>query len=54
MKIRFDSNDDDLPLGKILSISVFSMVVKSLFQDEKIISSQIHIYECEYECEYEL
>ena len=28
---RFDSNDD-LPLGKILSIPILSIVVKSVFQ----------------------
>ena len=54
MEIRFDSNDDDLPSGKRLSISVFSMVVKSIFQNEKKYHLQIRIYECEYECDYEL
>ena len=53
MKIRFDSIDD-LPLGKILSIPVLSIVVKSVFQNENKYYPPIHIHECEYECEYEL
>ena len=32
MRIRFDSNDD-LPINKILSIPVLSIVVKSGFQN---------------------
>ena len=54
MKIRFDSNGDDLPLGKILSIPILSIVVKSVFQHENKCYPQIHIHECEYECAYEL
>ena len=54
MKIRLDSNDDDLPLGKILSITILSIVVKSVFQNENKYYPQIYIHECEYECEYEL
>ena len=53
MKIRFDSNHD-LHLGKILSIPILSIVVKSVFQNEKKYYPQIHIHECEYECGYEL
>ena len=33
MKIRFDSDDNDLYLGKIESIPVLIMVVKSVFQN---------------------
>ena len=54
MKIRFDSNYDDLPLGKILSFPILSIVVKSVFENENKYYPQIHIHECEYECEYEL
>ena len=54
MKIRFDSSDDDLTLGKILSIPILSIVVKSVFQNEKKYYPQTHIHEWEYECEYEL
>ena len=54
MKTRLDSNDDDLPLGKILSITILSIVVKSVFQNDYNYYTQIHIHECEYECEYKL
>ena len=53
MKIRFDSIDD-LPLGKILSIPILNIVVKSDFQNENKYYPQIHIHKYEYECEYEL
>ena len=53
MKIRFYS-DDDLPLNKILSIPILSIVVEFVFQNENKYYPKIHIYECEYECEYEL
>ena len=52
MKIRLNSNDDDLLLGKVLSFSVLSIVVKSGFQHEDKYYPQIHIHECEHECEY--
>ena len=51
MKIRLDSNDD-LPLNKILSIPILSIVVKSVFQNENKYYPQIHIHECDYVCEY--
>ena len=35
MKIRFDSNDNDLPLAKILSIPILSIVAKSFFSKLK-------------------
>ena len=54
LKIRFHLDDDDLPLGKILSIPILSIVVKFVLQNEKKYYLQIHIRECEYECEYEL
>ena len=34
MKIRFYLDDNDLPLGKILSLTNWSIVVKSVFQNE--------------------
>ena len=46
MRIRFDSNDD-LPLGKILSIPILNIVVKSVFQNGKSYYPKIHICECE-------
>ena len=53
MKIRFHSNNYLLPLGKILSIPILSIAVKSAFQHGNKYYPQIHIHECEYECEYE-
>ena len=51
MKIRLDSFDDDLPLGKILSFSVLNIVVKCVFQNKnKYYYPQIHIHKCEYKC----
>ena len=47
MKITFDYNDD-LPLGKILSIPVLIIVVKSVFQNENKYYPQTHIHECDY------
>ena len=46
MKIRFDSDDNNLPLGKILKISVLIIVVKSVFQNNNKYYPQIHIHEC--------
>ena len=54
MKICFYLDDDDLPLGKILSIPILSIVVKFVLQNEKKCYPQIHRRECEYECEYKL
>ena len=53
MKIRLNSNDDDLPLDKVLSFSSLSIVAKSIFQRENKFYPQNHIHESEYECEYE-
>ena len=35
MKIRLDSYDDDLPLGKVLCFSILNIVVESVFQIKK-------------------
>ena len=53
MRIWFDLYDD-LPLGKILSISVLSIFVESVFQNENKYYPQIHIHECEYESDSDL
>ena len=45
MKLRLDSNDIDLPLGKILSTLIFSIVVKFVFQNENKYP-QTNIHEC--------
>ena len=49
MKISFES-DDDLPLGKILSIHVCIIAVGSVFQEENSYYPQAHLHECL--CEY--
>ena len=43
MKIILDPNDDDLPLGKVLSFPILIIVVKSVFQHENKYYPQIHI-----------
>ena len=40
MKIRFES-DDDLPLGKILSIPSMIIVTRSVFQEDNKHFSQV-------------
>ena len=51
MKINFES-DDDLPLGKILSIPVCIITVGSVFQENSNYYPQVHLHECLYEHEY--
>ena len=50
MKARFESNDD-LPLGKILNIPVFIIVLKSVFQRDSNYYPHVLLYECLYEYE---
>ena len=52
MKIRFES-DDNLPLCKILNISVCIIVARSVFQENNNYYPQVCLHECLYECEYE-
>ena len=52
MKIRFQS-DDDLPLGKILSIPVCIIVAGSVFQEDNNYP-QVYLHECLYEFVNEL
>ena len=51
MKIKFGSNDD-LPLGKRLSIPVYIVTVGSVFQEDNIYYPQVYVHECLYEYEY--
>ena len=44
MKIRFES-DDDLPLGKILSIPSMIIVVKSVFQKDSKYYPKVYLHE---------
>ena len=50
MRMEFES-DDNLPLGKILNISVCAIIVKSVFQENGKYYPQIILNECfdEYE-----
>ena len=50
MKIKFKSNDD-LPLGKTLSIPVCIIVAGSVFQEENYYYPQVCLHECLYEHE---
>ena len=43
MKIKFES-DNDLPLGKILSIPVYIIAVRSVFQENNNYYPQLYIY----------
>ena len=47
MKIRLES-DDDLPLGKILSISGMIIVVRSVFHEDGKYYPQVYLHECLY------
>ena len=48
MKITVNSNDDDLPLGKLLSFAVLGIFVKSAFLNKNKYYPQIHIHECKH------
>ena len=48
MKIKLES-DDDLPLGKILSIPVCVVIVRSVFQEYNNYYSHVFLHECFYE-----
>ena len=50
MKIKFES-DDDLPLGKILSIPVCITTVRSVFYKNNKYYPQAYLHECLYEFE---
>ena len=45
VKIKFQS-DDDLPLGKILSIPLCIITVGSVFQENSNYYPQVHLHEC--------
>ena len=53
MKIRFKS-DDNLPLGKILSILSMIVVTRSVFQEDDKCYPQIYLHEYVYKCVNEL
>ena len=45
VKIKFQP-DDDLPLGKILSIPLCIITVGSVFQENNNYYPQVHLHEC--------
>ena len=51
MKIKFES-DDDLLLGKILSIPVCIITVRPVLQENNNYYPQVYLRECFYEYEY--
>ena len=48
MKIKFDT-DDDLPLNKPLKLHMVTIIVRSVFQEDKKLYPQIYLDECLYE-----
>ena len=48
MKIKFNS-DDNLPSNKILKLYNMTIVVRSVFQEDKKYYQQIFLYQCLYE-----
>ena len=52
IKIGFESNNG-LPLGKILSISVYVVNVRSVFEENGKYYLQVHLKDCFFEYEHE-
>ena len=50
MNIKFESNDD-LPLGKILNITVCIIIVRRVFEEHGKYFPQVLLHECLYEYE---
>ena len=48
MRVTFKS-DDDLPLGKVLSILSMIIVTGSVFQKDNNYYPQVYLHECGYE-----
>ena len=48
MKIKFNS-DDDLPLNKIVKLHMFTIIVRSAFEEDCKYYPQIFLDECLYE-----
>ena len=48
MKIKFDS-DDDLPLNRLWKFPTMTIVIRSVFEDERKSYPQIYLDECLYE-----
>ena len=48
MKIKFDT-DDNLPLNKALKLHNMTIVIRSVFEDEGKVYSQVYLNKCLYE-----
>ena len=49
MKIKFNSDDDDLPLNTILKFRVLTVVIRSVFEKDSKYYPQIFLDDCLYE-----
>ena len=48
MKVTFNLNDDELPLGRILIIPTCIIAAKSVFQNDNKYYPQVYIHQCGY------
>ena len=48
MKIKFNS-DDDLPLNKTLKLHMFTIIVRSVFEEDGKYYPQVFLDDCLYE-----
>ena len=48
MKVKFNS-DDNLPLNKTLKLHMLTVIVRSVFQEDKKYYPQVFLDECLYE-----
>ena len=48
VKIKFDSHHD-LPLNKQLKLPAMTIIVRSVFEDDRQFCSQVYLDECLYE-----
>ena len=49
MTVKFDSDDDDLPLNKQLKFPTMTIFVRSAFEEEGKFYPQAYLDECLYE-----
>ena len=47
-KIRFES-DDNLPLGIVLNIPMYTIIIRSIFEEDGKYYPQIHLHDCLYQ-----
>ena len=53
MKIKFES-DDELPLGKIVNVAVYVIIVKGVFEKDSKFYPQFFLHECFYNYEEDI